>query len=574
MNMMKWKIGMALVLFLAILNTASAASIEIELVGQYDTSGYANDVVVVGNYAYIADDIGGLCIVDISDPSDPTIEGIFVAGETHDVAVRDNYAYVTADEGFFILDISKPSNPIKIGENRSIDAKDVVVSGNYAYLTCWNKTRETFSDLYVVDISNPSNPTKVGEYITLGSIRKVFVLWNYAYVTDFHNGLYIIDISNPSNPIKVGQYTGGESFRSVVVSNNYAYVATTGSCGLCVLDVSDKSNPIRINQYPESASDLEVSGDYAYITTGYGLHVVDMSQSPPVEIGKYNAPLYDLTLSGNYAYITSSDKGLYIFKIDITPDTTPPTITINQPSEGQVFTRDTIIVSGSASDESVIQSVTVNGEYTIIDATKRIDCSGSFCFPFYTTSWSQSITLSHGTNTITIKATDTVGNNKTIHRTVTYFNTGSVFVSSEPSGASIYLDGEYKGTTPKTISDVSVGYHTIELNKEGYQSWSTSVYVTSGDTETVSVSMSAISVAATPTNIPTVSPTPATISALVDSDGDGIPDKYDYAPYNPNIQTERDIIPEATPTPKPPGFDVILAISGLLTIAYLLRRRR
>ncbi|MCK4731945.1 MAG: hypothetical protein KAT65_05740 [Methanophagales archaeon] len=34
------------------------------------------------------------------------------------------------------------------------------------------------------------------------------------------------------------------------------------------------------------------------------------------------------------------------------------------------------------------------------------------------------------------------------------------------------------------------------------------------------------------------------------------------------------MIPEATPTPKPPGFDVILTISGILAIAYLLRRRR
>ena len=581
MNMMKWKIGMALVLILTILNTTSAATIEIELVGQYDTSGYASDVVVVGNYAYIADNIGGLCIVDISDPSDPTIEGILATGESlNSVTVRDNYAYATASafKGFFIFDISKPSNPIKIGENRSIDAKDVVVSGNYAYLA-------GYSGLYVVDISNPSNPTKVGEYTVLGHAHSVFILGNYAYVTDFHNGLYIIDISNPFNPIKVGQYTGGEFFRSVVVSGNYAYVATTGSYGLCVLDVSDKSNPIRINQYPEGAHDLKVSGDYAYIITSGGLHVIDMSQSPPVEIGRYNAPLHDLTLSGNYAYITSSDEGLYIFKIDITPDTTPPTMTINQPSEGQVFTRDTIIVSGSASDESVIQSVTVNGEYTIINVTKRIDWSGSFHFPIYTTSWSQTITLSPGTNTVTIKATDTIGNTKTIHRTVTYLNTGSVFISSEPSGASIYLDGEYKGTTPKTISDVSAGYHTIKLNKEGYQSWSISVHVTSGATETVSASMSVIPVAA-PTIIPTKSPTPIStpapaftptptpMSALVDSDGDGTPDKYDYAPYDPNVQTESDSIPEATPTPKPPGFDVIFAIIGLLTIAYLLRRRR
>ncbi|MFM6751609.1 MAG: DUF4347 domain-containing protein [Dolichospermum sp.] len=37
------------------------------LVGNYDTSGYANDVQVVGNYAYVANDSSGLQIIDVSE---------------------------------------------------------------------------------------------------------------------------------------------------------------------------------------------------------------------------------------------------------------------------------------------------------------------------------------------------------------------------------------------------------------------------------------------------------------------------------------------------------------------------
>lgn len=550
MNIMKWKIGVALVLILTILNTASAATIE--LVGQWDTSGYAKDVVVVNNHAYIADDIGGLCIVDISDPSDPMIEGIFASGESiNSVTIRDNYAYVTAEEGFFIFDISKPSNPIKIGENCSISAYNVVVSGNYAYLA-------SYSGLDVVDITNPSNPTKVGE-CTTDSAGSVFVLGNYAYVTNFYNGLFIIDISNPSNPIKVGQYTAGEYFRSVVVSDNYAYLATTGKSGLCVLDVSDNSNPIVVSLYPELFWDISVSGNYAYAINGNDmLCIIDISQLSPVKIGEYFVKSSQaLALSGDYVYVACWDNGLSILKIDTTHDTTPSTITIDQPLEDQIFRDDTITVSGSASDESGIHSVTVNGEYA------------------GTTSWSKSITLAPGTNTVTIKVIDNVGNTKTIHQTVTYLPIGSIFVSSEPSGANIYLDGAYNGVTPKTISDVSVGYHTIELNKESYLSWSTSVYVTSGDTEAILASMRVIS-ATTPAIIPTVSPTPISTpaftstptptAALVDSDGDGVPDNYDYAPYDPNIQSRSDT--------KAPAFEAVVVIAGLLTVAYLFRRRR
>ena len=60
--------------------------------------------------------------------------------------------------------------------------------------------------------------------------------------------------------------------------------------------------------------------------------------------------------------------------------------------------------------------------------------------------------------------------------------TESISVSSSPSGAKIFLDGSYEGKTPRTISDVSPGYHTLKLSLEGYQDCSRSVHVTAGET--------------------------------------------------------------------------------------------
>jgi len=51
-----------------------------------------------------------------------------------------------------------------------------------------------------------------------------------------------------------------------------------------------------------------------------------------------------------------------------------------------------------------------------------------------------------------------------------------------------------------------------------------------------------------------------------DSDGDGVPDQYDYNPYDPDIQSGSDV--------KVPAFEAIFAIAGLLAVAYLLLRRR
>ena len=45
---------------------------------------------------------------------------------------------------------------------------------------------------------------------------------------------------------------------------------------------------------------------------------------------------------------------------------------------------------------------------------------------------------------------------------------GSIEVESNPSGAKVYLDSNYVGTTPYTIEDVSLGSHKITISKTGY----------------------------------------------------------------------------------------------------------
>jgi hypothetical protein len=66
-----------------------------------------------------------------------------------------------------------------------------------------------------------------------------------------------------------------------------------------------------------------------------------------------------------------------------------------------------------------------------------------------------------------------------------FAQTGSISVSSSPSGAKIFLNGSYKGKTPRTIIDVSPGHYTIELSLEFHSDWSKSVNVREGETSYV-----------------------------------------------------------------------------------------
>ena len=76
----------------------------------------ANDICVVGNYAYFAErdffwtEIGALRIISVAQKSNPVEAGFYEAlGRLEDVCVVGDYAYVaTQDKGLLILRIVKP----------------------------------------------------------------------------------------------------------------------------------------------------------------------------------------------------------------------------------------------------------------------------------------------------------------------------------------------------------------------------------------------------------------------------------------------------------------------------------
>jgi hypothetical protein len=65
--------------------------------------------------------------------------------------------------------------------------------------------------------------------------------------------------------------------------------------------------------------------------------------------------------------------------------------------------------------------------------------------------------------------------------------TGTLKIESNPSGAKVYIDGEYKGETPLsgylTISNLTAGDHTLKVTKSGYKDWIGTVTIPSGGTK-------------------------------------------------------------------------------------------
>ena len=67
---------------------------------------------------------------------------------------------------------------------------------------------------------------------------------------------------------------------------------------------------------------------------------------------------------------------------------------------------------------------------------------------------------------------------------------GSLIISSNPSGAIVYLDGNYKGETPMNISGVVVGLHSLKLTKRFYADVEKRIQVSAGIKKPVDESLS------------------------------------------------------------------------------------
>lgn len=75
---------------------------------------------------------------------------------------------------------------------------------------------------------------------------------------------------------------------------------------------------------------------------------------------------------------------------------------------------------------------------------------------------------------------------------------GTASISSEPSGAEVFVDSVFRGTTPLILVSIEQGTHTILVTKEGYEAWQTEIVVQ--DASNISVNATLVPVA---TPIPT-----------------------------------------------------------------------
>ncbi len=103
---------------------------------------------------YICDGIGGLKIWNIANPSSPVELGHYdTPGYACDVYVAGNYAYVAACEaGLRVIDVSTPTHPREVGyHDTPDDAMHVIVSESFAYVANVSYGLQIYSSLLTIN---------------------------------------------------------------------------------------------------------------------------------------------------------------------------------------------------------------------------------------------------------------------------------------------------------------------------------------------------------------------------------------------------------------------------------------
>ncbi|MBP1929633.1 hypothetical protein J2741_002180 [Methanolinea mesophila] len=68
-------------------------------------------------------------------------------------------------------------------------------------------------------------------------------------------------------------------------------------------------------------------------------------------------------------------------------------------------------------------------------------------------------------------------------------STGTLSISSSPSGAAAYVDGIYQGITPTSVGSLAAGSHTVILSLAGYQDYITTATVQAGSVTHISATL-------------------------------------------------------------------------------------
>ena len=227
--------------------------------------------------------------------------------ELLDIFIKDDLAFIPAGlGGLNILDISNPTDPQVLSTYHAIGC-------DYGRMYAWvANERYAFGagrdcGIYVLDVSNPASPRFITKYSDPGQselrYEHVELQENYLYLSRHQGGVEIVEIMAPTILEKKSVLETENAWMSLA-QDSLLFVAD-GAAGIKIYDVRHKSTPLLLSalQTSGTAKDLALYGKHLFVAVGAaGVDMIDISDLGfPV--------LRDNFYTGGYASRVSASEG-------------------------------------------------------------------------------------------------------------------------------------------------------------------------------------------------------------------------------------------------------------------------
>jgi len=256
----------------------------------------------------------GIFIVDISNPTKPTLRKEIRNYHRIVLSKDEQTAYAFSESNFYVLDLQNPYEPQEIGslkfDNTDYSMGPIALSpdGTKAYVARGDK------GIYVVDISDPRSPKSLGKVFDIQYVGDITFSkdGNILYITGnrYRDGVfYVYDVSNASSPKELKKITeitfAGSGQMILTKDNNTLYL---NGDYIYVVDISTPTNAEIITHLDDiRGKRIFLSEDETYMLRPeiYGgmVQVIDVSsQRSPKYIGECKVSgksPYDIYVSNN-----------------------------------------------------------------------------------------------------------------------------------------------------------------------------------------------------------------------------------------------------------------------------------
>jgi hypothetical protein len=209
-------------------------------------------VSVSGNLLGVAAGTNGVYLFDCSNPAQPQLAGVYdTEGNAQDLVLTGTNAYVADGFAVRVLDVSLPQSPRLIG-TCGVLADGLAVSDGL--VATYARPSWLNSELNVVDLSDPARPLVLGRLPLHENVSGIALDSELVCLVNDSYRMMLYDVSPRSTPRVIGRYHGeppkccwnGERpiNPQVTIAGQYAFLSSMA--GLDILDLSQPSNPVRV----------------------------------------------------------------------------------------------------------------------------------------------------------------------------------------------------------------------------------------------------------------------------------------------------------------------------------------